>query len=101
MDLSVLPWDAIGPWGLVTMFVVAVLTGQLQPKILVERGDQLLDQALTRKDQEAAAYRAAWEISEKARTEQGAQLTALLESVRTTEELIRAIKTTTTPTVAS
>lgn len=93
MDLALLPWSTLGPWGLVAMFFGLVFIGQLQPKVLVDRDIRLLEKHNDELRAESALNRTAWELSEKARAEQGQQFTTLLESARTTEELLRALKT--------
>lgn len=92
MDLSVVPWGTLGPAGLLAVCVGLILIGQLQPKALVDRDIRLLEKHADQLREESASWRQAWELSEQARHEQGKQFTALLESARTTEELIRAIK---------
>lgn len=96
MDLSVLPWAQLSPWGIVALLVGLIATGHLQPKVLVNVVVRLLEKHNDQLREENTAWRTALEVSEKARTEQGQQLSTLLESARTTEELVRAWRKATT-----
>lgn len=78
-----LPWAALlgtgGPWALVGLAIVAVLSGRLVPastvQLLMRRGDD---------------YKAAWERSEEARRVQAEQLAQLREVGRTVEVVMQA-----------
>lgn len=96
MDLSVLPWAQLSPWGLVTALIGLIAVGQLQPKVLVQVIVRVLEKHNDQLREENATWRTALELSERARLEQGHQLSTLLESVRTTEDLVRAFKAGTT-----
>lgn len=79
-----LPWAALlgtgGPWALVALAIVSVLSGRLVPsstvQMLLKRGDD---------------YKAAWEASEEARKVQAEQLAQLREVGRTVEVVMRAL----------
>ncbi len=76
-----LPIAPIGAGGLLTLFVLAILTGRLVPRRNIE--DVLHD-----RDEWRAAHR----ISESARAEQQAQVDELLEHARTTDAVLRSIQ---------
>lgn len=70
----------IGAGGLVTLFVLAILTGRLVPR-------RNLDDVVRDRDE----WRAAHTISENARLEGQKQVNELLEHARTTDAFIRSL----------
>lgn len=65
----------VGPWGLVTLGVLLVMTGRLVPRSTVERERELLERR-------AEDWRAAHELTEAAREVQQRQLDGILDAVR-------------------
>lgn len=75
-----IPWDTIGPAGLLAILILLILTGRLVPR-------RTMEDALHDRDEWRTAHR----ISEAARVELGEQVGELLEQGRTTNAFIQAI----------
>lgn len=75
-----IPWDTIGPSGLLAILILLILTGRLVPR-------RTMEDALHDRDEWRTAHR----ISEAARVELAEQVGELLEQGRTTNAFMQAI----------
>ena len=86
------PWiGAVGPVGLVSIFVIAILTGRLLPKGYVEdlRAEDL--KTIERQSEEIREWRTAWMAEKMISRELVSHVDALMESGKITERLLREI----------
>lgn len=77
----------IGPWGIVTLIAIAIVTGRLVPRVTVQRERELLEKRVE-------DWKAAYELTERARSVQSDQLNEILDIVRTTSRALRDTRDT-------
>lgn len=84
MDWTAYLTPSLGISGLLGAFIIAVLTGQLQPKSSV-------DERLADKDKQIDTWRAAYERELEIQAEQRTQLTAMVTANETATKVLRAL----------
>lgn len=92
MDATLIPWSALSPWAALLGVVGLIVGGMLVPLRTVRRNEVLLQKLADERGKAADGWQSAHDKLLTAHKEQADQLSLVLESSRTTVELLRALR---------